>query len=414
MLTEHTVRLVQSLTPAIAPHVDTITCKFYQRMFAANPEVQKFFNPAHQAGGQQPRALADAICAYFTHIDDLEALGPDVDRIAHKHCALGVQPEHYPIVGQHLLAAIEEVMGEAATEEVVAAIGEAYGVLADVCIDREKEIYQHQRSVRGGWNGTRHFVVDQKVPESETVTSFYLRPADGQPLADFLPGQSLTLHADLDPPTPPRQYSLSDRPGTGYYRISVKRESGRSAQDPRGKVSNWLHDSISAGDSVKIGPPCGVFTLDPAEADDRPAVFLAAGIGVTPLLSMAKSLSHDRPAVPLCFLQAARNGREHAMGNEVRRLAEGRADVVTRVFYDEPTPEDVELGRLDAEGRLTTEVLQQWTPTDRAVYYFCGPPAFMACTRENLLSLGVPESRIRFEFFGPSQNLAARPEAAQH
>ncbi len=96
-------------------------------------------------------------------------LGPAIELIAQKHCSLGVQPEHYPIVGKHLLDAIGEVMGDAATEQVVAAVGEAYGFLADVCIEREKEIYAAQRAGDGGWNGFRKFVVDRKERESDKL-----------------------------------------------------------------------------------------------------------------------------------------------------------------------------------------------------------------------------------------------------
>ena len=179
MLSEQTIRIIKEITPAVAAHAETITCKFYQRMFAGNPEVKAFFNQAHQQSGQQPAALAGAVCAYFSNIDNLSALGPEVELIAQKHCSLGVKPEHYPIVGKHLLDAIQDVMGDAATDEILAAVGEAYGVLADVCIGRESEIYDHLGTQPGGWNGTREFVVDRKVPESDIVTSFYLKPADG-------------------------------------------------------------------------------------------------------------------------------------------------------------------------------------------------------------------------------------------
>src|SRR5690606_5129246 len=171
----------------------------------------------------------------------------------------------------------------------------------------EAEIYREQQLKQGGWNGYRRFVVDRKVPESDIVTSFYLKPADGEPLPDYLPGQYITVRIDHPhTPTSPRNYSLSDRPGTGYYRISVKREPAPHDEAPAGLISNHLHDSIQAGNELEIGPPCGEFTLDPAAANGRPIVFLAGGIGVTPLLSMAKSLQHVGATTPVRFVQAAR------------------------------------------------------------------------------------------------------------
>src|SRR5690606_36660075 len=102
MLSNQTIAIVKQITPAVAANAETITRRFYERMFADNPETKAYFNQAHQHSGGQQRALAGAICAYFTHIEDLDALGPAVELIAQKHCSLGIQPEHYPIVGKHL------------------------------------------------------------------------------------------------------------------------------------------------------------------------------------------------------------------------------------------------------------------------------------------------------------------------
>ena len=140
MLSANTIEIVKRITPVVAANAEAVTRRFYQLMFEGNPEVKAYFNQAHQHSGGQQRALAGAITAYFANIDNLGVLGPAVNLIAHKHCSLGVQPEHYPIVGKHLLAAIRDVMGEAATAEILAAVGEAYGFLADVCIQREREI----------------------------------------------------------------------------------------------------------------------------------------------------------------------------------------------------------------------------------------------------------------------------------
>src|SRR5690606_16155195 len=109
------------------------------------------------------------------------------------HCSLEIKPEHYPIVGKHLLVAIKDVLGEAATDEVIAAYAEAYGVLAQVCIDREAAIYQDQAAAPGGWNGRRAFRVVRKQRESDVVTSIYFEPADGGQLPSFMPGQYITV-----------------------------------------------------------------------------------------------------------------------------------------------------------------------------------------------------------------------------
>src|SRR5690606_34988319 len=159
----------------------------------------------------------------------------------------------------------------------------------------------------GGWNGYRPLVVDRKEAESEIVTSFYLRPADGGALPSFKPGQYITVKVDHPTtPTSPRNYSLSDRPGVGHYRISVKREPSPEAHAPAGLISNYLHDEVQVGDALQIGPPCGEFSIDPAQVGPRPIVLIAGGIGVTPLLSMLKSLAHHRVKTPVYFIHGSR------------------------------------------------------------------------------------------------------------
>lgn len=407
-LSTKTIGIVKEITPVVAASAETITRRFYQLMFAGNPEVQAYFNSAHQHSGGQQRALAGAICAYFSNIDNLAVLGPAVNLIAHKHCSLGVQPEHYPIVGKHLLAAIQDVMGEAATKEILDAVAEAYGFLAKVCIQREQEIYQQQRDARGGWNGYRAFIVDRKVVESDIVTSFYLRPADGGELPGFEPGQYVTIRIDHPTtPTSPRNYSLSDRPGQGYYRITVKREPGGSQGDPDGLVSSYLHDVVRVGDVLEVGPPCGEFTLAAESNEKRPQVFLAGGIGVTPLLSMAKSLVDETRRGPIQFVQAARNSRVQALASEVRHLAQGRSDVQTHVLFDDPCQDDMADGRCDGVGTVTKQFLKAQTPFQEASFYICGPKGFMQSVYSSLRELDVPDDRIRFEFFGPRQEIIA-------
>src|SRR5262245_45145474 len=166
MISEETIQIVKATAPVVAAHAEAITRRFYTLMFAGDPVTRAYFNPAHQQAGDQQRALAGAICAYAANIDNLAALGPAVELIAQKHCSLGILPEHYPIVGKHLLVAIKDVLGEAASNEVIAAWGEAYGLLAQIFIDREAEIYSTQRSASGGWNGYRRFVVGRKTAES--------------------------------------------------------------------------------------------------------------------------------------------------------------------------------------------------------------------------------------------------------
>jgi nitric oxide dioxygenase len=410
MISEQTIRIVKATAPAVATHAEAITRRFYTLMFTGDPVTKAYFNPAHQQGGDQQRALAGAICAYAANIDNLAALGPAVELIAQKHCSLGILPEHYPIVGKHLLAAIKDVLGDAASEEVVAAWGEAYGLLAKIFIDREAEIYRQQAAAAGGWNGYRRFVVARKTPENEIITSFYLRPGDGGPLPAFRPGQYITVKVDPTKlSTPPRNYSLSDRPGLDHFRISVKREPGSTASAPDGLVSNYLHDRVREGDVLDLGPPCGEFTLDIAQVGDRPIALVSGGVGITPLMSMLKSLAHDRSRNPVHFIHAARNSRHHAFAGEVRRLAAECPNIRTHFRYDAPLADDVGQHRCDSTGLVDIEFLGEALPISGAEFFLCGPKPFMLRVLQCLKALGVPDASIHYEFFGPRQEMSIEP-----
>ena len=141
-ISQQTIDIVKSTAPVIKEQGKTITSRMYEIMFASHPEVKSQFDMSAQANGSQPAKLATAVYAYATHIDDLEALKTAVDKIAHRHVATHVLPEQYPIVGECLLQAIQDVLGDAATTEVMKAWTEAYQALADIFINREQQIYQ--------------------------------------------------------------------------------------------------------------------------------------------------------------------------------------------------------------------------------------------------------------------------------
>lgn len=144
MLDQNTIDIIKSTVPVLKEHGLAITTHFYKRMFENNPEVQPFFNMDKQVSGEQPKALAMTVLAAAQNIDNLGALLPAVQKIGQRHVEVGIRPEHYPIVGSNLLLAIKEVLGDAATDEVLEAWGKAYNVIADVFIKVEQEIYKKQ------------------------------------------------------------------------------------------------------------------------------------------------------------------------------------------------------------------------------------------------------------------------------
>lgn len=402
MLDEKTIAIVKSTAPVLAEHGETLTKHFYKRMFSHNPEVAPFFNPAHQTAGKQQRALAGAITAYAANIDNLEVLGGAVELIAQKHASLMIKPEHYPIVGENLLASIREVLGEAATDDIINAWAAAYGFLADILIGREKQIYDENAKKPGGWEGFKSFRVSRKEKESNNITSFYLVAADGAPLPTFKPGQYITVRVKTpEGQTTMRNYSLSDKPGQPHFRISVKRELPPEANTPAGYVSNMLHDKVEPGDTIEIAPPCGEFFLDVTEKHERPLVLLAAGVGITPIMSILLYALEAFPKREIIFVHAVLNESVQAFSKAVNALAEQHANLKVYHRYSDAG----ERTGNASTGFVTAEYIEGLLPARDADYYFCGPQPFMVSIYHDLIKWGIPASQVHFEFFGPRQEL---------
>lgn len=397
MLSEKTIEIIKSTVPVLEKHGKDITSHFYQRMFSNHPELLNIFNHANQRQGRQQTALANAVYAAAANIDNLGAIIPVVKQIGQKHRALGILPEHYPIVGENLLGAIKEVLGDAATDEIIDAWAEAYGVIADAFIGVEAEMYKEAKEQEGGWEGFRSFVVANKVEESNVITSFYLKPEDGKAIASYQPGQYLTVKVqpEGDNYTHIRHYSLSDAPGKEYYRISVKRED-------KGVVSNYLHQSLQEGDKVLVSAPAGDFVL---ETKETPAVLISGGVGLTPMVSMAKTIVEQQPERGVTFIHGALNSTVHALKEEITELANENKNVTSFVAYSEPTAEDRAAKNYDKEGFIDLAWLKSIVPSNQADFYFCGPLPFMQVVYRALKEWGVPAENIHFEFFGPASQL---------
>lgn len=411
MLSPATRDVVKQTIPILRENGEALTRHFYQRMFTHDPAVRAYFNPAHQHAGTQQKALASAILAYAENIDDPSALAEAIDLIAHKHASLGVQPEHYPIVGKHLLGSIKELLGDAATDDIITAWGEAYNFLADVCIQREAELYgDHERE--HGWTGFREFVIDRTARESDVITSLYLKPTDRKPLEPFKAGQYLTIRVALpDGGTTMRNYSLSCKSTPEHYRISVKREGAVQPGSPPGYVSHEIHERMAEGDTLEIGPPCGNFVLDGDAEARRPLALVSGGVGITPMLAMFHEAVERWPDREIVFVHGAVNSQVHAFSDEVRGNASSHGNTRVHFRYSEPLEDDVSERRCDSVGIPDAALLRSLVSRPgEAEYYFCGPMAFMSHFGRALDELQVSVECRRHEYFGPAQ--AADPVSA--
>jgi len=188
--------LVKASIPALEAHGLDITRSFYTRLIDENPSLNNVFNVSNQVNFEQPKALASAVYAYAANIDDLTPLLPAVELLSNKHTSLYVRPEQYAVVGTYLLQAIQHVLGDAVTHELLGAWEAAYWQLAKILIVKEDQMYR-ERPVAADW---MEFRIAKKEVESAEITSFYLEPISEalKPLPSFLPGQVSFLLACLE------------------------------------------------------------------------------------------------------------------------------------------------------------------------------------------------------------------------
>lgn len=387
MLKQETIQIIKATVPVLEVHGVEITKTFYKNMFQAHPELLNIFNHTNQEQGRQQTALANTVYAAAVHIENLEAILPAVMLIAHKHRSLGILPEHYPIVGENLLKAIKEVLGDAATDDIIGAWAEAYGVIADIFIQVEEELYQKTEN-NGGWRLFKPLKVAKKVVESDLVTSIYFVNEDGSPLPTYEPGQYISIRVKVpgEEYLMNRQYTLSQASAEDGYRISVKRESDHT---PNGKVSNYIHDHLQVGNLVDVSAPAGLFVLEETAA---PITFVSGGIGVTPLNSMLQSLN-DNAVNEVNFIQCARNEKVVAFSDDIQKKVNVLPNASYTALYSD-------------EDKLITKELLAEKVADNADVYVCGPVGFMEAVIKNLQEIGVKDEKIHYEFFGPAMQLA--------
>ena len=407
MLTSTQLAAIKATVPVLDAHGEALTRHFYERMFRENPEVLSFFNPAHQHTGGQQRALAAAICAYAKHIENPSVLAGAVELIAQKHASLGIQAQHYPIVGANLLASIKEVLGEAATPTIIDAWATAYNQLADLFIGREKQIYAAQEAEHG-WKGFKRFIVTKRELASDNIVSLYFAAEDKQPLQAHLPGQYITLRVTPEGGTPiMRNYSLSNRAGQDHYRISVKREVALTPETPNGVCSYYVHDQLQVGDTVELAPPCGEFTLTPPKHAQGPLVFMAGGVGITPVLSMLHTALAEHSDREIIFVQCALNGAVHAFASELSTLQKQHANLTTHIRFSEPTPDDQKRAIHQSEGFIDRALLDELVGERQSEFYICGPTPMLKHAWRLLKERNVSNDDINYEFFGPAGELAS-------
>jgi nitric oxide dioxygenase len=391
LLSPEALSVVRATAPVVAAHADQITANFYPRMFAAHPELLRVFNQGNQATGEQSKALAGSVVAYAVQLIDPEAPSFDhvMHRIAYKHVSLGIRPEQYTIVGEHLLASVGEVLGDAVTPEIAAAWSEVYWLFALQLVAEEARLYQ-QANVDPD-QPTRQYRVVRRIEEAADVISLVLEPVEGGPLPAVAPGQYVSVFVDLpDGNRQPRQYTVSSTTVRTRLQITVLRVRGVNG-GPDGRVSSYLHDHVKVGDVLDVSAPAGDFVLTPTES---PLLLASAGAGITTVLPIVEHIARTQPQRKVIVAHADQRAQDHALRETVLHLGREIDDFTSYTWYETVDEGDTRSrqGYMDLTDIPLPEDIQVFT---------CGPLPFMRLVRSTLLEREVPAARIRYEVFGP-------------
>ncbi|MGV9268465.1 globin domain-containing protein [Kitasatospora sp. NPDC003701] len=396
MLSAKSAEIVEATLPAVGAAIGEITPLFYDKLFADHPELLRdLFNRGNQANRTQSQALAGSMAAFASALLAHPDRRPDamLARIAQKHVSVGIDNDQYRVVHTYLFAAIAEVLGEAVTPEVAAAWDEVYWLMANALIAIEDRL--RAEAAAGAPGGAadlwRRYTVVDRHRETDDVTSYLVRPADGGPVPPARPGQYVSVRATMaDGARQIRQYSLSGG-ADGALRFTVKRIGAGADGTPAGEVSNHLHDHLRTGDALELAPPLGDLTL----ADGAGPVLLAsAGIGNTPMTAMLDHLAATGSPRTVISVHGDRDQLSHAFRADLDRLTAELPGAVAHVFYERP------LGDWPQERTGLVDLSTVPVPAG-TVAYLCGPLPFLRSVRAQLLAAGVPAADIHYEVFGP-------------
>ena len=391
MASPKTLEIVQSTVPVLEEHGTAITTVFYKNMFNEHPELLDIFNETNQKLGRQQTALATTVLAAAKHLDKLATLLPQVTQISHKHRALQILPEHYPIVGHHLIGAIKEVLGEAANDDIIGAWTEAYDEIASVFIQIEHGMYEAEM-----WQGFAPFTITEKHEAATDIAAFTVVPVEGSSVdlskLNLTAGQYITVKTDPKDSshTALRHYSLYSASTEKGIQFAVRRDN---RNEHNGLVSNHLHDNLTVGDTILLSAPAGDFVLnqDLVQQNDIPLVLMSAGVGVTPILAMLETQVTANPKRPITWVYACQNEQHHAFNEQVDKLLATAENVEKHIFYFED-------GQILDEAWLANLA----KPAD---IYVCGSMMFMDSMIDGLMTLDHGVDNVHYEPFGPKMSL---------
>ncbi|CAF0907157.1 unnamed protein product [Rotaria sordida] len=350
-------------------------------MFQAHPELLNLFNQTNQKTGTQPLALANTVYFAADNIDHLDILMPQFQLIAHKHRALTVLPEYYPIVGKYLLEAIAKFLGEKATSKILDAWSTAYNIIATIFINLEKQLYDELGPDKRDKGFISFTIIKKEKIANGSIVSFTLERHDGGKMHNYHPGQYITLRIRKDNLFHNRHYSLIQPFDNKTYRIAIKQENDH---EPNGIVSNEIINNYIERDNILATLPAGTFML---VENARHHLFIAGGIGITVLSSLIQELHKQGKSNSATLIHCVPTESHAAFTNHMRSiLSQNQYHLLLQ-------------GR-----RLLQGLIHKIVRSDTHVY-LCGSVPFMNKVEKYLAQYSHPSSHIHIEAFRPSLSL---------
>lgn len=382
-LTPLHAEIISATLPLVGAHIDEITGDFYRRLFEAHPDLlRNLFNRGNQAKGAQQRALAAAIATFAAHLVDPDLPHPVdlLSRIGHKHASLGITADKYPIVHQHLFAAIVAVLGaDTVTADVAAAWDRVYWIMADTLIALERDLYAAAGVAEG--DVFRRLRVTGRVDDPSGAV---LVTVAGVERFETLPGQYVSVGVTLpDGARQLRQYSLVNASG-GELTFAVK---------PAGEVSEWIRANLCLGDLLDITVPFGDL---PTPGRGVPLALISAGIGVTPMIGLLEHLVAKAPETSVRVLHGDRGDQVHPLRERQRELVHRLPHASLDIWYEDGLTgrvPDVHAGLMTLDGIELPEGTH---------VYLCGGEGFVRAVRTQLTERGLPAERVHCELFSPN------------
>lgn len=382
-LTPEQAEVVTQTLPVVGANIEKITPNFYNRMFAAHPElIADTFNRGNQKQGAQQKALAASVATFAATLVDPDAPAPEelLSRIGHKHISVGIKPEQYPIVHKHLFDAIEEILTPEVFQGAVRDAWDAvYLEMQRVLIDFEKGLYDDLGVEAGDVFRAAHVVF--REDRGDDVAVFSVKLDDETPVS-YLPGQYISVRQTMpDGAGQLRQYSLVGGK-EGVLTFAVRRVDA-SEDLPAGEVSTQLWEKVQPGDAIEISLPAGDLVLD-TKSDD-PVVLISAGIGATPMIGMLDALVAADSKRDVVVLHADRAENADALRAERDNAVAALANARQQVWYE---PDLMNLADMELP--------------EGAQYYLCGGNGFLQAIRQQLADRGVARDNVHFELFSPN------------